>query len=173
MAQQNLPADELLKDSRAKINANFTELYAAVDDIEAGPQGPQGVQGEPGPQGEQGPQGIQGETGPQGPEGPQGPKGDTGETGAQGEQGIQGEQGPKGDTGDTGPAGPNEVTTSTATNITGLLKGNGSTIEAATQGVDVIGGNGTITAIIALTQAEYDLIAEPSETTYYLIVAEE
>ena len=35
-----------------------------------------------------------------------------------------------------GPAGPNEVTTATTTNITGLLKGNGSTVLAATAGTD-------------------------------------
>ena len=40
---------------------------------------------------------------------------------------------PQGETGDTGP---NEVTSSTATNLTGLLKGNGTSVVAATAGTD-------------------------------------
>lgn len=73
-----------------------------------------------------GPQGPQGETGPTGATGPQGPTGATGATGA------TGPQGPQGPTGATGPAGPNNVTTSTGTNLTGALVGNGSTVEART-----------------------------------------
>lgn len=38
--------------------------------------------------------------------------------------------------GDTGAAGPNSVSTSTATTITGILKGNGSTVEEAVAGTD-------------------------------------
>ena len=71
--------------------------------------------------------------------GPQGPKGDTGatgETGPQGPQGVQGVQGVQGGTGPQGPSGPNEVSTSTATNITGLLKGNGANVLAAVAGTD-------------------------------------
>lgn len=56
--------------------------------------------------------------------GPQGPQGETGPQGAQGETGAQ------------GPAGPNQVTTGTATNITGLLKGDGSAVSAAVAGTD-------------------------------------
>ena len=70
---------------------------------------------------------LQGQQGPQGETGPQGPQG---ATGAQGPQGETGPQGPQGDT------GPNEVTTSTATNLTGLLKGNGTNVEAAMPEVD-------------------------------------
>ena len=77
-----------------------------------GPQGPQGEQGIQGIQGQQGPQGVQGEQGPQGV------------------QGVQGEEGPQ------GPAGPNTVGSSTATNLTGLLKGNGSSVGVATAGTD-------------------------------------
>jgi len=36
----------------------------------------------------------------------------------------------KGEVGDTGAAGPNNITTSTATNLTGFLKGNGSVVSA-------------------------------------------
>lgn len=50
--------------------------------------------------------------------------------GERGERGLQGLQGEPGDT------GPNEVTTSTATNLTGLLKGNGTSIEVAEANVD-------------------------------------
>ena len=45
-------------------------------------------------------------------------------------------QGPQGETGADGAPGPNEVSTSTATNITGLLKGNGANVLAAEAGVD-------------------------------------
>lgn len=85
---------------------------------------------------------IQGPVGPQGPQGPQGEKGEKGDTGATGPQGIQGETGPQGPggiqgaTGPQGPAGPNELTTSTVTGITGILKGNGSTVGAAVAGTD-------------------------------------
>lgn len=46
---------------------------------------------------------------------------------------IKGANGPQGP---AGSAGPNEVTAATATNITGLLKGNGSTIQQAVAGED-------------------------------------
>lgn len=42
--------------------------------------------------------------------------------------GLQGPQGIQGPTGATGPAGPNLVTIATATDLTGYLKGNGSTV---------------------------------------------
>ena len=45
-------------------------------------------------------------------------------------------KGATGSKGDTGATGPNSVSTSTATNITGLLKGNGSTVEVAVAGTD-------------------------------------
>ena len=56
--------------------------------------------------------------------------------GPKGDKGEQGEQGPKGDKGEPGDTGPNEVTSSTATNLTGLLKGNGTNVEAAVPEVD-------------------------------------
>jgi hypothetical protein len=46
--------------------------------------------------------------------------------------GTPGPQGPKGDTGATGADGPNLIATSTATDIYGFLKGNGSHVLAAT-----------------------------------------
>ena len=56
--------------------------------------------------------------------------------GPQGPQGPQGAQGPAGADGSPGSPGPNEVSTSTASNISGLLKGNGTTVEAAQAGTD-------------------------------------
>jgi len=79
-------------------------------------------------------QGPQGQTGPTGPAGPTGATGATGAQGIQGIQGIQGNPGATGATGATGPAGPNSVSTSTATNITGPIVGNGSTILAGSFG---------------------------------------
>lgn len=113
-----------------------------------GPEGPQGPQGEKGEKGDTGATGPQGEQGIQGEVGPQGPKGDTGETGPKGDtgekgdtgdtglQGPQGETGPQGEQGPKGDTGPNVVSTTTATNITGLLKGNGSTVQEAAAGTD-------------------------------------
>ena len=91
----------------------------------------------------------QGERGERGLQGLQGEKGDTGAyfTPAVSAEGlltwtnnggltnpasanIKGAQGPQGET------GPNEVTSSTATNLTGLLKGNGTSVVAATAGTD-------------------------------------
>ena len=152
------------------------------DTGDAGPQGPKGdpgeaftyedftpeqlaaLKGEKGDTGAQGPQGERGETGPQGPQGPQGPKGDTGDTGPQGlkgDTGPQGTQGQKGDTGDTGPqgpAGPNEVGSSTATDITGLLKGDGTAVSAAQAGVDyapAFSPYQTLSASVTLTAAHF------------------
>jgi hypothetical protein len=65
-----------------------------------------------------------GESGSPGPGGARGATGATGPAGADGAQGIQGER------------GPNEVSTTTGTDITGILKGNGVTVEQAIEGTD-------------------------------------
>lgn len=74
-----------------------------------------------------------------------GPKGDPGEDGTPGAQGAQGVQ---------GEAGPNEVSSATATNLTGVLYGNGSAVEA--KGFGVPGGvaayDATQTALAAETE---------------------
>ena len=126
-----------------------------------------------GPQGEQG---IQGPTGPEGPQGPTGPAGADGATGAQGPAGTTftpsvssaGEiswtndgglanpdpvniKGPQGPEGQTGPAGPNEVTTSTATTITGILKGTGAAIAQAVSGTDYAPPSQSNTATLTST----------------------
>lgn len=127
------------------------------------PRGATGPQGPAGADGAAGQQGPQGEPGPAGADGEQGPAGtaatisvgtvtasEPGSTpqvtnsgtssaavfnfvlprGGQGPAGQDGAEGPQ------GPAGPNEVTTSTATNINGLLKGNGTIVQAAVSGTD-------------------------------------
>ena len=58
---------------------------------------------------------------------------------------IKGSQGPEGQ---TGPAGPNEVTTSTATTITGILKGTGAAIAQAVSGTDYALPSQSITATL-------------------------
>ena len=62
-----------------------------------------------------------------------GPKGDKGDTGAQGPAGADGQDGQDGA---QGPAGPNEVSTSTDSSITGLLKGAGGKVAQAVAGTD-------------------------------------
>ena len=60
--------------------------------------------------------------------------------------------GPTGATGATGADGPNNITTSTTTNITGLLKGNGSNVLSATSGTDYSLGTSALgTGIIKST----------------------
>lgn len=94
--------------TKAVADARFRR-YSAAHVGSVGPTGPSGPQGEPGA------------TGPQGPEGPQGP---------QGPQGATGPQGPAGADGATGATGPNAVGTTTSTDITGYLYGNGATVAA-------------------------------------------
>lgn len=100
-------------------------------------------------------QGTKGDTGAQGPAGADGatftpavdssgniswtndkslPNPDT--VNIRGPQGPAGADGANGQDGAEGPAGPNEVSTTTGTNITGLLKGNGSTVQQAEAGTD-------------------------------------
>lgn len=143
-----------------------------------GAQGPQGPQGEPGPQGPAGTAATiavgtvtasapgstptvtnSGTTSaavldfvlPRGATGPQGPAGTDGQDGAQGPQ---------------GPAGPNEVSASTATSITGLLKGNGSTVQAAVAGTDYAAAPTTVTATLLATGWESETITDSSTAPY-------
>ncbi len=85
-----------------------------------------------------GEKGETGQTGPTGPAGPQGLQGQQGATGERGPQGLTGADGAKGD------PGPNEVSTTTATNISGLLKGNGSKVAQAAKGTDYLAPDSTI-----------------------------
>lgn len=58
-----------------QVNANFSALATAIDNVPAGPEGPAGPAGLTGPAGPEGPEGPQGAQGPIGPEGPTGPAG--------------------------------------------------------------------------------------------------
>ena len=55
-----------------EVNANFSALANAIDNIPAGPIGPEGPAGPEGPEGPAGPEGPPGATGPEGPAGPSG-----------------------------------------------------------------------------------------------------
>jgi len=86
------------------------------------------------------------------PEGPEGPQGQQGPKGDKGDKGDPGDPGPKGDQGDEGPRG---------------AQGNsGPKGDKGDPGIETDG----ITAIVRLTQAEYDGLPERSSTTLYLIV---
>jgi len=81
--------------------------------------------------------------------GPQGEKGDKGDTG---------DAGPKGDKGDTGP---NMVGSTTATDLAGLLKGNGSSISVAEPGTDYAAAAHThVIADVSGLQAAIDAKAD-------------
>ena len=109
------------------------------------------VQGMPGPQGPAGADGKDGAPGPQGP------------AGADGAPGAQGPQGLPGADGTPGPAGPNEVTTSTRTTISGLLKGNGEAVAAAVAGEDYAAAqHGHALSDLPITVSETDLAAGES-----------
>ncbi len=66
-------------------------------------------------------------------------------TGSRGPEGPQGIQGPQ------GPAGPNEITTETQTNLTGLLKGNGTNVQLAEAGTDYATPDDTKPFIVTFT----------------------
>jgi hypothetical protein len=159
------------------------------DPGDAGPKGDTGNTGAAGTQGIQGIQGTKGDTGSQGTQGSPGEKGDTGSQGTQGLpgytpikgvdyfdgtqgiQGIQGVQGEKGDKGDTGSqgiqgiqgnAGPNQVTTSTATNITGLIKGNGASVSASSANVSIL--EAVTEAFTTALKSSYDAAVTNSHT---------
>jgi hypothetical protein len=67
-----------------------------------------------------------------------GPQGIQGDPGIQGEQGETGAQGTAGTPGGPGTPGPNSISGSTTTTLTGLLKGNGANISAATAPTDYV-----------------------------------
>jgi hypothetical protein len=158
--------------SGLKVKKMTVNAFAAELNISGGGGGPKGDPGDPGPKGDPGadstvpgPKGDKGDPGADstvpGPKGDKGdpgadstvpgPKGDTGATGAtgpKGDTGATGSQGPKGDTGAAGPqgdVGPNQVSTSTSTNITGILSGNGSAVSAASNSTALNAVSGTNT----------------------------
>jgi hypothetical protein len=88
-----------------------------------------------------GPQGAKGDTGDTGATGATGPQGEPGATGPEGPQGPEGPKGDKGDPGDKGDTGDPGIETT---------------------GID---------AIVAISQADYDLLDPPSATTLYVITS--
>ena len=104
-----------------------------------GETGPAGPAGEAGATGEKGEKGDKGDTGPQGPQGETGPQGPQGAAGEKGDSGVyygstQPTDGSKVWIDSNGTA--TQINTATSTSFNGLLKGNGSTVEAAQAGVD-------------------------------------
>ena len=117
----------------------FVEKGTTGDTGSSGSQGDTGVgtKGDTGEGGIQGDTGIgtKGDTGESGAVGATGTAGDQGDTGVgekgdTGSQGLQGDTGQDGDTGVgvQGDTGPNSVTTSTTTDLTGYLYGDGSNV---------------------------------------------
>ena len=58
----------------------------------------------------------------------------------------------QGKTGPQGPAGPNEITTETQTNLTGLLKGNGTNVQLAEAGTDYATPDDAKVFVVTLTE---------------------
>lgn len=136
--------------SRLKIKESGVWYYAGY-----GTQGATGTTGQTGPTGagttgETGQTGPTGHTGPTGPTGAgsTGPTGQTGQTGHTGPTGAgtTGETGQTGPTGHTGPTGLISITTSTVTDLTGILIGDGSSIDVETNPTgDIVGTSATQT----------------------------
>jgi hypothetical protein len=94
-----------------------------------------------------------------------GPPGQKGEQGLPGQDGAPGKDGLNGT---DGAPGPNEVTASTATTLTGLLKGNGTTVDTAMPGEDYLTPPAQLTTLPAsgaalADSAEYR-VADPVGT---------
>ena len=68
-------------------------------------------------------------------------------------------------------SGPNEVTTSTATNLTGLLKGNGTSVVAATAGTDYATPDDAKPFVVTFTQNEDDETITADKTVQEIIAA--
>lgn len=86
--------------------------------------------------------------------------------GPAGPQGAQGLKGDTGDTGDTGPPGPNEVTDGvTATDITGIVKGNGAVVSPAQADVDYASAHTHPYIPNALVDAKGDIITATADDT--------
>lgn len=77
----------------------------------------------------------------------------------------------QGKTGPQGPAGPNEISTDTASSITGILKGNGSTVAVAEAGVDYATSEQAKTFVVTLTLNKNNEIITVDKTTQEIIAA--
>jgi len=69
---------------------------------------------------------------------------------------VVGAPGATGPQGPTGAAGPNTVTNTTSTSLTGILKGNGSTVGTATAGTDYLAPTGNGSGLTGITGAQID-----------------
>lgn len=137
------------------------KVSPAIVYSDGGP-GPEGPAGPPGADGVQGIQGIQGSAGADGVDGLDGPPG------ADGVQGIQGIQGPAGADGLDGAAGPNTVTTTTTTNLTGIIYGNGSVVNAGQLSGDVTTSGSSLATTIPNNTVTYAKMQDVSATNKIL-----
>lgn len=94
-----------------------------------------------------------------------GDRGEAGPAGANGQDGTPGAAGPQ------GPEGPNRVSAATATDINGLLKGNGSTVEPAQAGIDYVAPPKKLT--VTLTNAGWNGGTEQTVTAQGVSADEE
>lgn len=150
-AATKTPAKDITTNASAftkNLSSSDTDVQKALATIDQlGVEGPQGPQGPIGPQG------------PAGADGAQGPAGADGQPGAPGPQGPQGEVGPQGPQGDPGP---NLVGSTTSTDLTGLLKGNGATVTTATASTDYLVPGDLSSYLTSTTAAStYAPITEP------------
>lgn len=76
----------------------------------------------------------------------------------------------QGNSGPQGPAGPNEISIDTASSITGILKGNGSTVAVAEAGVDYATSEQAKTFVVTFTVNE-DKIVTADKTVQEIIAA--
>lgn len=123
-----------------------------------------GRQGPPGPQGVPGPAGPQGEIGPVGPIGPEGPVGPQGEPGPQGPPGPPGA--PGGVSSFNGRTG--EIMPQNGDYTADMVGARPDTWMPTAPDVGAI-PTGAVQSIQAMTQEEYDALAEKDAVTLYLI----
>lgn len=71
-----------------------------------------------------------------------------------GDRGPAGPQGEQGDQGIQGETGPNEITTATATDLTGFISGNGTNVDGATRGVSFSADGDDMYGTIAVRNGE-------------------
>lgn len=83
-----------------------------------------------------------------------------------------GSRGPEGPQGIQGPIGPNEVSATTTTNISGILKGNGSTVQTAIAGTDYATVEQAKTFVVTFTINDDETITA-DKTVQEIITAHE
>lgn len=166
------------KDGELLRAEDLNHLELGVMNEQIGPQGPEGPLG---PQGATGPQGEKGEPGPAGPPGE---KGDPGETGPAGPTGPEGPPGPAGEPGGvTSFNGRNGTVEPQEGDYTAEMVGArpndwvptaedvGARPNTWAPTAAQVGAipKGDVTAIQALTEAQYTALSTKVSTTLYLI----